>query len=207
MSHILIEALSIATVTAISYVSTNFDNLVVLSAYGAKPGYKPLLVNLTFLLVCLIVLLASLALAQAADALPPEKIRYLGLIPIGVGCYHLVRLFTGRAGRNVSGRNEVPGQIGLSAYVGFALVLLANSSDSISVMTPVLADLKPVFVVVCFAASVAMAIFMSALANILTRHPGSRHYLERLDKWVLPFLLIGIGMLILTNTPSDIFVA
>ncbi len=56
-SLFLIEALSVASVAAMSYVSTNFDNLVVLSAYGAKPGYRPLYVKLTFICVCLTVLL------------------------------------------------------------------------------------------------------------------------------------------------------
>ncbi len=63
-SLVLIDALSVASVAAISYASTNFDNLVVLSAYSAKSGYRPLLVKLTFILVCLTVLLVSLALAS-----------------------------------------------------------------------------------------------------------------------------------------------
>ena len=204
-SHILIETLSIAGVAAISYVSTNFDNLVILLAYGAKPGYKPLLVNLAFLLVCLVVLVASLVPALAVNTLPPERIRYLGLIPIGYGCYHLVRVFAGRGSGNVLGLNDDPVPMGFSAYLGFALVLLANSGDTMSVMMPILANLRPVFVLACFAAAVAMAMFMSALASTLAHYPESRRYLEKLHKWVLPFLLIGIGILILTNTSVEMF--
>ncbi len=40
------------SVAAIVYGSTNFDNLVILSAYGARPGCRTLLVELTFLGVC-----------------------------------------------------------------------------------------------------------------------------------------------------------
>jgi cadmium resistance protein CadD (predicted permease) len=205
-SHIWIGTLSIASVAAISYVSTNCDNLVFLLAYGAKPGYKRLLVNLTFLLVCLVVLVASLLLGLAVNALPPERIRYVGLIPIGYGCYHLVRVFAGRVHRNVLGLNEDPGPIGFSAYFGFALILLANSGDTMSVMMPIFADLQPVFVFACFVAAIAMAMFMSALASILAHYPESRRYLEKLDKWVLPFLLIGVGILILTGTSVEMFV-
>jgi len=205
-SHLLVGTLSIAGASAISYVSTNCDNLILLLAYGAKPGYKRLLVNLTFLLVCLVVLVASLVLALAMNTLPPERIRYLGLIPIGYGCYHLVRVFAGRAGVNVLGLNEAPGRIGFSAYLGFALVLLANSGDTMSVMMPLFADLQPGFIFACFAAAIAMAMFMSALAGVLAHYPVSRRYLEKLDKWVLPFLLIGIGILILTETSVEMFV-
>ena len=63
-THVLIEGLSIASLAAVSYVSTNLDNLVVLSAYGAKPGYRPLFVRLIFVFVCVTVLFISLALAR-----------------------------------------------------------------------------------------------------------------------------------------------
>lgn len=192
---------------AVSYVSTNFDNLVILSAYGVKSGYRPLFVRLTFIFVCLTVLVASFSLAQAADALPTGKIRYLGLIPMGLGGYHLLRLIIDRASGEEPRLTEPAGPIAFSAYLSFALVLLANSGDTIGVMTPVLADLRPAFVLACFAAAMAMAIFMSSLASALARHPASRVYLEKLAKWVLPFLLIGIGILIFTDEPSDVFVA
>ena len=96
--QLFIELLSVASLTAISYVSTNFDNLVILSAYGARPGYRPFYVKLTFVLVCLTVLLLSLVLANAADALPAGKLRYLGLIPITLGGYYLFKLIFDRSG-------------------------------------------------------------------------------------------------------------
>jgi cadmium resistance protein CadD (predicted permease) len=85
------------------------------------------------------------------------------------------------------------------------LVLLANSSDSVSIMTPLFADLKPMFVLTCFAAAVTTAILMASLANYLARHPATRSLVEKTGTWVLPFLLIGIGLLIFTDKPADIF--
>jgi len=204
-THVLIEAVSIASVSAVSYVSTNLDNLVILSAYGAKPGYRPFFVKLTFVSVCLVVLLVSLALARAADTLPPVDLRYLGLIPLTLGAYQLVRLTMGGGGDKSHGAAETLGSIGFATYSGFALVLLANSSDSVSIITPLFADLKPMFVVTCFAAAVAAAILMASLANYLAHHPAIRSFVEKIGKWVLPFLLIGIGFLILIDKPADIF--
>jgi cadmium resistance protein CadD (predicted permease) len=205
-SLFLIEALSVASVAAISYVSTNFDNLVVLSAYGAKPGYRPLYMKLTFICVCVTVLFVSLMLAQAADnSISAKQMRYLGLIPIALGGYQLLKLMMNRVGGEDPSVDEGPVPIGFATYFGFALVLLANSSDSVSIMTPLLADLKPLLVPVSFAAAVVMAILMTWLAKILAHHPASRAYLEKIAKWALPFLLIGIGVLIITDEPSDIF--
>ena len=205
-TYVLAEALSVMGVTGAAFVSTNLDNLVVLSAYGAKPGYRSLPTNLTFVLVCLLVLVVSLALSRAAGALPADKIRFLGLIPMGLGASQIVRLIFGAAD-GLPGPEASPLPRGISAYLGFALVMLANSGDSVSVLTPLMADLKPAFVVAGFAAALIAAIAMSALAHVVARRPASKMHLESFAKWVLPFLLVGIGLLILIDRPSDIFVA
>jgi cadmium resistance protein CadD (predicted permease) len=181
------------------------DNLVILSAYGAKPGYRPIFVKLTFVFVCLVVLLISLALARATDTLLTLEIRYLGLLPIALGFYQLVQLMIGWGEEKSDRPDEAPGTSGFAIYLAFALILLANSSDSVSVMTPLFADLKPVFVLTCFAAAVTAAILMGSLANFLVRHPATRSFVEKIGKRVLPFLLIGVGLLIVTDKPADIF--
>ncbi len=186
-------------------MSTNFDNLIILSAYGAKPGYRPLFVKFAFLLVCLIVLLVSFALANSASRLPIDKIRYLGLIPIGLGCYHLFKLIFGRTPDASAKEIEVRESIALSAYAAFALMLLANSSDTVSILTPIFADLKPAFFLACFGVVVATAFFMSAAAGYLAQHPVLRLYLERFAEWALPFLLIGIRRAGV-ETPADVWI-
>jgi len=92
LSHELLELVSVASLTAVSYTSTNFDNLVILSAYCVRPGYRTYYIKLTFILVCLTVLVICLVLGNIADALPANKIRYLGFIPITLGCYQLLKL-------------------------------------------------------------------------------------------------------------------
>ncbi len=206
-SQLLVEALSVASVAAISYVSTNFDNLAILSVFTVKPGYRSFYVRMTFVLVCVTVLLVSLLLAKAAASSGlAGHIRYLGLIPVGLGLFQLLRLMLDRTSSDGADLDDQPAAMGFPAYVGFALVLLANSGDSVSVMTPLLADLKPTLVLASFGAAMIVAMAMTWFANILTRHPVSRATLEKLAKWALPFLLIVIGVLILTNQPSDIFV-
>ncbi|WP_198017226.1 cadmium resistance transporter [Methylocapsa acidiphila] len=194
-------------VAATSYASTNFDNLAVLSAYGARPGYRPLFISLTFLCVCLTVLLASLALARAADGLPTNAIRYLGVIPLGLGAYHLINLVLGRRGGEANSPKAPASAMASSAYFSFALVLLANSGDTLGVMTPLLADLKPAFVLASLAAAVAAAVFMSSLAAALAGHPAVKDRLESVIRWALPILLIGVGLLILIDRPVDLFLS
>ncbi len=198
-TQVLIEAVSVASVAAVSFGSTNLDNLAIVSAYAAKSGYRRLFVKLTFILVCLAVLLVSLALAQAADALTKDKIRYLGLIPMGIGGYHLAKLIKRRSSAD-SWRPDAPsGPIGVAGYVGLASALLANSGDSVIVMTPLLADLEPSFVIGCFAAAVAMALLMSMLAGLVAGHAAWSVKVEKISEWALPFILVGIGALIIVS--------
>jgi hypothetical protein len=71
----LVELLSAASLTAATYASTNFDNVVILSAYSARRGYWAFHLKLTFVLVCLTVLVISVGMAGAAHSLPAGQIR------------------------------------------------------------------------------------------------------------------------------------
>jgi cadmium resistance protein CadD (predicted permease) len=191
---------------ALSYGSTNIDNLAVLSAYSVKPGYRASLVRLTFLAVCLAVLVVSFLLAQAADhSFLGQRLHYLGLIPLALGGWQLLQLARGRASEPQPDKSSGAASTGLAAYFSFALVLLANSGDSVGVMTPLLADLKPSLVLTSFAAALIVAVVMTGLARFLAHHPATRDHVQRLAKWALPFLLMAIGVLILTARPAEVF--
>ena len=154
-----IEAIGIAGLVAFSYASTNLDSFLVLSAYSAKPGYRPLFGRLAFVLVCLTVILASWLLAPAADTLVADKLRYLGVIPLGLGLYQLGKLvFQRYQSESEESPDKDPSLVEWSFYLGFALALLANSSDSVIVLTPIFADLKLVFIFICAIAAVVVAI-------------------------------------------------
>lgn len=207
-----VELIGVMAVTGAAFASTNVDNLVLISAYDARPGYRPVFLKLTFILVCLTVLSVSLALARAADTLPAGMIRYLGLIPMAIGAHQAVKLLVGqisalKAADQGAGPEAAPNWNGIFAYLGVALVLLANSSDSVVVLAPLLADLKPAYVMADFVAALATAFVMSVLAHRLARHPASRIYLEKFAQWALPFLLIAIGLLIFTDEPAAILLS
>jgi cadmium resistance protein CadD (predicted permease) len=202
---LLVELIGVMGVTGAAFVSTNLDNLVIVSAYGGKSGYRPFALRLAFVLVCLTVLLVSLALARAADTLAADKIRYLGFVPVAIGAFHYSKLFFGSADEEPASA-ETAGRSGIVAYLSFALVLLANSSDSVILLTPLLADLRPVFVLAGFAAALTAAFVMSLLAQKIAHHPRARVHLEKFAKWVLPGLLIAIGALILFDEPSVVLI-
>lgn len=201
-SAVAAEAAGVMGVTALSFLSTNLDNLVVLSAYGSRPGLKAHLVRATFLLVCLAVLVVSFLLARAAQGLQPHYVNYLGVIPLGIGLVHLARLLLGWHEEEPDGADAVPASGG--AYLGLGSMLLANSGDSVGVLTPLLSDLKPVFVLAGFGGALAAAVLLALAAMVPARHPVSKAWLEKFAKWGLPFLMILIGVTILTDAGSDV---
>jgi cadmium resistance protein CadD (predicted permease) len=207
-SGIGIEALALAGLVAFSYASTNLDNFLVLSAYSAKPGYRPLYGRLAFVSVCLTVIVASLALARVADALIADKLRYLGIIPLALGLYQLWKLvFQRTAPDSEHDEDKGPPLLAWSFYFSFALALLANSSDSVIVLTPIFADLRVAFIVICAVAAVVVAVMLSSVAGFIGTHPLLRAQVEKIGEWALPFLLIGIGLMILLSKADHAFVA
>ena len=172
-----------------------------------EAGLRPLFGRLAFVSVCLTVILASLLLARAADSLIADKLRYLGLIPLGLGLYQLGKLGFQRSqpdGEEGNGQN--PALVASSFYLGFGLALLANSSDSVIVLTPIFADLKLAFIFVCAIVAVVVAIALSGVAGYIGTYPLLRAKVEKVGHWGLPFLLIAIGLVILLNKPDDAFV-
>jgi len=204
--RVAIEAIGIAGAVAVAYASTNIDNFLVLSAYSAKSAYRPFYIKLTFVLVCLIVILVSLGLARAADEIIAGRLRYLGAIPVAIGLYHLGKLVFRRVGTEDGGRGDEPGRAGWSIYLGFGLALLANSSDSVIILAPILAELKLLFVVACTIGATAVALAMSGFATFVVGHPILRVRIEKIAEWALPVLLIGIGAMILSDRPKDAFI-
>lgn len=118
------------------------------------------------------VILGSLALGRVADTLIADKLRYLGVIPLGLGLYQLGKLVFQRSQPDgAEGEDKDPNLVEWSFYLGFALALLANSSDSVIVLAPIFADLRVVFIVICALAAVAVAIVMSSAAGFIGGHP------------------------------------
>jgi cadmium resistance protein CadD (predicted permease) len=66
--------------------------------------------------------------------------------------------------------------------------------------------LKLAFIDVCVIAAVGVALLLSSVAGFIGAHPLLRAKVETIGNWALPFLLIGIGLMILSNTPEDAFV-
>ncbi|NBH07522.1 cadmium resistance transporter [Amycolatopsis sp. SID8362] len=175
---------------AAMFAVTNVDDLVLLAVFfGQAAGRRnQLKVVAGQFLGFAAILAVSVAGALGAGLLPGDAVRWLGVLPILLGLRAAWQAF--RPG----GDDEPQPRAGV---LGIALVCFANGGDNVGVYVPAFAagdDLAGYVVV--FLAGVAV---WCVAGWFLATRPGVARVLARYGHLVLPVVLVGLGVLILTG--------
>lgn len=172
-------------------LATNIDNILLVLASGKRElaGHSALI----FLSVLSVVILLGLLLSMGIDLAIPRHIAWVGLIPMTMGIYELTPM----------SRNENAKAGKASNVLALALPLAANSMDTLLVQTVLFSDLASAYHAVALIGAFAAAMLMAALVWQVMRHPGASERLLPLASKVRPWLLIIVGLLILSDTPWD----
>ena len=189
-------------VSFMAFVSTSMDNLFLLVTLSLHPKYGIARVRIGYLIAVLIMLGICLIFAQGVQQLPVDYIPYIGLVPLGIGLYELYQLIRGKK-PETAGNPEIP-DAKRGTFWTVALIMIAHSWDSIGVLAPLLSDTRPGLVSWMAISVVAAASLLTLVAQRAVAHPKIRIQLERFAPKILPFLLIGVGLYILTNTSTDV---
>jgi cadmium resistance protein CadD (predicted permease) len=189
--------LLIIALTAVTFVTTNLDNLGMLIILIAEESYSAREVIWGYLLSALIVFAAAWLVAEAVELAPDQHLGYLGFIPIALGVYRAWELTRGPPG-NIRIRAS---SSGLAAVT---LLMLAQSGDTLAVYVSLFADTSESLELVMLITFSVCAALWIALARWLASHRLIAEPLERWGRYLLPVLLIVIGVLILLDTPTDI---
>lgn len=172
---------------ALALVMTNLDNLALMVALLARlPARK---VAGAYALALGIILILALLVAEGAQAFP-RYVGYLGVVPILLGLRELLR----RHGEAPATAERA------STFVALVLTFLSVSTDSLSVLAPLLADAAPGyrFAGLYGAVAAGSALVLAGLgASGLSARLGAM--LERLA----PFVMIAVGIYVLLNTATD----
>jgi cadmium resistance protein CadD (predicted permease) len=193
------ESLLAVGVSIAAFVSTSVDNLFLLMALMSGGRTRTLHVLTGYAGSVAVVIGLGLAGAHAAGGVPDGWLRTLGCIPLGMGVWRLLGLLSGRAsGHTDTGTARSGGPL---AVFG---VMLANSGDSIGVFTSLLAETSDSLVLVVAGTPLLMAIVWGLVARAVVRHPSLAPRLRAIDRYGVPCLLVGVGLYILTDTPTDV---
>jgi cadmium resistance protein CadD (predicted permease) len=191
------ETIFTAIVGVLAFAATNLDDLVVLTAYLAAGRVTRSEAIRGQVAGMAAVMALSMVGAMGTVLIPPRLLPWLGLLPVGIGLSHLWRAWIfWRSGapketKPPSRRNASAGTLTI------ALLVLANSGDNLGVYIPLFSAQSFLMSGVQIALALGMAALWAAFAAALVNHPKLGAPLRQIAAWLLPWVLIGIGVLIL----------
>ncbi|WP_437910511.1 cadmium resistance transporter [Sorangium sp. So ce327] len=204
------QILPILGVSVVVFVSTNIDDILLLSAFFADPGFTPAQVVAGQFLGNAALVIASVACALLAVRVPDGWIGLLGLAPLALGLRGLWALWRGSRAREAgvaSGADEADaaesarephGSASRFKVIAVASVTVANGGDNLGVYIPLFSS-SPAHIPLHAAVFAVMTGAWCALGHRLVNHPILGTRIRRSGRAALPFVLIGLGLWILSD--------
>jgi cadmium resistance protein CadD (predicted permease) len=178
--------ISLVAAAAVVFVSTDIDDLALLTGWFSDRTYRTSHILLGQLLGIAALVAISVALGLMGFLLPGPALGALGVLPIGVG---LLRLIRPRGGSD----EERVGSAAAS-ILSVGGVTLAHGSDNLAVYVPFFAAARTVFeiatIVVVF---LVMTVAWVAMARWFARNPRWGASVQRWGHRVVPWILILLG--------------
>ncbi|MCL7967484.1 MAG: cadmium resistance transporter [marine benthic group bacterium] len=192
----------------VSFVATSLDNLLLLIGFLGNPAWTRRAVSQAYVAAIGIVVLVALLLSELARYGPFEGrgLVLLGFLPIGLGLYLGLQLvIPGMRSRRDRQKDALSRTMELRrGRAAVASVTLAASGDSLAAYTALFADTAHGLLLAAIAGILLGAVVWTAVAGELMRRDQVGQRIERLAPVLLPLVLIGLGLYILGDTPTDI---
>lgn len=193
----MLDALAIAAVGTTAFASTSIDNLVLLTVLLGQSGPNKRAVLYGFVAAVAAIAVLGLAVARFADAVPIAAIGYLGLVPLTMGLYRLA-----------SALRPAPAEAGTSGATalgvgGVAALTASNGADTLSVLLPLFAETPEPLTFVLAGTLIILALAWVWLATQIAGHPWVRTTIAKVERWLVPGILIAVGTYILLDSPTD----
>lgn len=178
------------------FAATNIDDLFVLLGFFADPKLRARHVVLGQYLGIGALYGISVIGSLISLVISPAYIGLLGLAPIAIGLKKLweLRQDADRSEEEPESQTAKPGNV-----VAVAAVTIANGGDNISIYTPLFATRSGFDVAVIGIVFVGMTAVWLAVAHWLVNHRTVGAPIRRYGRRVVPFVLIGLGILILSE--------
>ncbi|WP_441414444.1 cadmium resistance transporter [Arthrobacter sp. 2MCAF14] len=175
-----------------AFAATNLDDLLVLSVLflSARTRPVPSLWRIWVGQYIGIGILTVVA-AAAALALTPVPVEWVGLVPLVLGCYALLKV------ARPSGDPPKPRSLTVPVVVA---VTVANGGDNISVYIPLFRSLAPADSVVTGLTFGVMVAVWCAAGYWLTAHPTVAAICRRAGEWVIPVVYVALGATIIVRS-------
>jgi cadmium resistance transport/sequestration family protein len=184
------------------FVSTNIDDLVVLTILflaSTRPGALTAWKVVAGQYLGLITLIGiSVAAALGLTLVPDEWVGFLGLLPLGIGLYGLIRFLIRRRGGDDDEDDE--SAIRAGGLLGVAGITIANGADNISLYTPVFRTIPVLDTIVTIIVFLVLLAGWCLLARAIGTNRRVTEALEKIEHWLVPAVFIGLGLYILIES-------
>jgi cadmium resistance protein CadD (predicted permease) len=195
------ELLSHLSVAVVVFVSTNVDDILLIAMLFADRTLAPrAVISGQFLGTGALVAISAVA-GVAALAVPEGYIALLGAVPLFLGLHKLWSLKHAGTLDDTDGPEADPMSRQLSTASGIvsvALLTVANGGDNLGVYVPLFAR-DPRLIVLYSLVFVALTGVWCQLGYTLVNHRRIGERLTRYGRVALPFVLIGLGLWILSG--------
>lgn len=189
------DVLTFGLSATLAQVLTNLDNLALMMAMMVAVGARRAIGG--YLVAQTVILVLALAVAEGLESGLPDRVGYLGLIPLGLGILGLWRQWRRQ-------EDEAPVKaIERGGLVAAVALYLSISVDSFSVMVPLLADSVGAYRWTALAGGGLGALLLAGVGMSVTRlAPTSLDRISRLER-LAPLVMIAVGFYVLLNTGTD----
>ncbi|MGB7974720.1 MAG: cadmium resistance transporter [Roseiarcus sp.] len=178
--------LSVALLSTGAFLSTSIDDLFLLVGFFSDRSFSRGLIFAGQILGMAIIVSISLAAAAAALTISPQRVGLLGVAPIVIGIVRLLRL-----GRKEKGQ---PTAVGILQVAALTVI---NGGDNIAAYTPIFATEGSREMIATLTIFAVLTVVWCFVALWLVRRTAFGKPLRRYGHVLLPFILIGLGALIL----------
>ncbi len=196
----LLSGAAIVPVAVAAYVATNLDNTAVLVALLARYRERRVAVAAGYLTGMAALIAIGFGASAAAAAIPVEYLGLLGIVPIGVGCFWLLR----PPSTDAESPNGLPATRPGTAFVVAASSQLANGTDSFLTFSVLFADSSAQADILTLITLSTCAAIVVLAALYGTRGGSFRRHVAELAMRIAPYLMIAIGVYVLADTATDV---
>jgi len=188
--------LQIVVASGGAFVSTNLDTFWLLVSVQAHSERGARSVAAGYVAATVLVGFLAWLGSAGLEVLSPRQIDYLGLIPLAMGLYRGWALLR-RQSDPVASASWSP------TFSGVFAMTLAQSADNFAVLASLFADTRTSLELTVMVTIVVCAIVWSGMAHWVGNHRLVAPRLRRIARFLLPALLIAVGLHLLADTEVD----
>ena len=191
-----VDVIGTVVLAMVVFASTNIDDILVLLMFYADPRMRGHEITIGQYVGVGALILLSLLAAAATLAIPESLIRYLGLVPIALG---IRALLAWRSSREDAGAPLLPDPStgGVSRAMTVTAITFANGGDNVGIYTPLFASHNLQDTGIIVAVFLVLIGAWCLVARLLVSHRAIGTAVQRSGQYMLPGVLIGLGLYIL----------